>query len=263
MESKEDKKDPAEGMTAEQIREKLEKLKNELNTKTHEEKIAFKKNKKQREIKKIKDIFEKICEKNQKNMKFEDEYQKYRKDPKSFEERKMVIITRAMVDLFADNEEDEEKNKKKKMKLIKSEIEKKYEEEKAKEKENTNYKPPKVKLNIDSPIKDVLCEALRYDKYMEDPNYCSDYTPDDISDSDVSDVDTKSVIEEVSKNMELLTKASQCEKAEDKNQEFNEKLLNQYVKNAQEAKAFYYKEKLHIDINTEQGKEEKNPKYSS
>ena len=44
-------------------KEKLEKLKNELNTKTPEEKIAFKKNKKQREIKKIKDIFEKICEK--------------------------------------------------------------------------------------------------------------------------------------------------------------------------------------------------------
>ena len=41
----------------------------------------------------------------------------------------MVIITRAMVDLFADNdEEDEEKSKKKKMKIIKSEIEKKYEE---------------------------------------------------------------------------------------------------------------------------------------
>ena len=243
-------------------KEKLEKLKNELNNKTPEEKIEFKKNKKQREINKLKDIFGKICEKNQKNMKFEEEYKKYRENPKSFEERKMVIITRAMVDLFADNEEeDEEANKKKKMKIIKSEIEKKYEEEKTKEKENTNYKPPKVKINIDSPIKDVLCEALNYDKYIEDPNYCSDYTPDDVSDSDVSDVDTKSVMDEVAKNMELITKASQCEKAEDKNQEFNEKLLNQYVKNSQEAKAFYYKEKLNIDINTEQGKEEKNKMF--
>jgi len=243
-------------------KEKLEKLKNELNNKTPEEKIEFKKNKKQREINKLKDIFGKICEKNQKNIKFEEEYKKYRENPKSFEERKMVIITRAMVDLFADNEEeDEEANKKKKMKIIKSEIEKKYEEEKTKEKENTNYKPPKVKINIDSPIKDVLCEALNYDKYIEDPNYCSDYTPDDVSDSDVSDVDTKSVMDEVAKNMELITKASQCEKAEDKNQEFNEKLLNQYVKNSQEAKAFYYKEKLNIDINTEQGKEEKNKMF--
>ena len=104
----------------------------------------FKKNKKQKEIQNIKNIFQKICEKNQKNLKFEEEFAKYRKDPKSFEERKMVIITRAMVDLFADNDEDEEKNKKKKMKIIKSEIEKKYEEEKAKENSNTNYKHPKL-----------------------------------------------------------------------------------------------------------------------
>ena len=192
----------------------------------------------------------------QKNLKFEQEFAKYRKDPKSFEERKMVIITRAMVDLFADNDEDEEKNKKKKMKIIKSEIEKKYEEEKAKENSNTNYKPPKVKLTLDSSIKDVLCEALKYDKYISDENYCSDYTPEDLSDSDVSDVDTKSIMDEVSKNMETMTRASQCEKAEDINQQFNEKLYNQYIKNAQEAKAFYYKEKLKIDINTPEGKEE-------
>ena len=243
-------------------KEKIQKLKEELNNKTPEEKIEFKKNKRKKEIEKIKNIFEKICEKNNKQLKFEEEYAKYRKDPKSFEERKMVIITRAMVDLFDDNEEDEEANKKKKMKIIKSEIEKKYEEDKAKEKENVDYKSPKAKLTLDSSIKDVLCEALRYDKYFEDQNYCSDYSPDDISDSDVSDVDTNSLMEEVSKNMEAMMKASQCEKAEDINQQFNEKLLNQYIKNSQEAKAFYYKEKLKIDINTPEGKEEKNKMFN-
>ena len=243
-------------------KEKIQKLKEELNNKTPEEKIEFKKNKKKKEIEKIKNIFEKICEKNNKQLKFEEEYAKYRKDPKSFEERKMVIITRAMVDLFDGNEEDEEANKKKKMKIIKSEIEKKYEEDKAKEKQNVDYKSPKAKLTLDSSIKDVLCEALRYDKYFEDQNYCSDYSPDDISDSDVSDVDTNSLMEEVSKNMEAMMKASQCEKAEDINQQFNEKLLNQYIKNSQEAKAFYYKEKLKIDINTPEGKEEKNKMFN-
>ena len=243
-------------------KEKIQKLKEELNNKTPEEKIEFKKNKRKKEIEKIKNIFEKICEKNNKQLKFEEEYAKYRKDPKSFEERKMVIITRAMVDLFDDNEEDEEANKKKKMKIIKSEIEKKYEEDKAKEKQNVDYKSPKAKLTLDSSIKDVLCEALRYDKYFEDQNYCSDYSPDDISDSDVSDVDTNSLMEEVSKNMEAMMKASQCEKAEDINQQFNEKLLNQYIKNSQEAKAFYYKEKLKIDINTPEGKEEKNKMFN-
>ena len=243
-------------------KEKIQKLKEELNNKTPEEKIEFKKNKRKKEIEKIKNIFEKICEKNNKQLKFEEEYAKYRKDPKSFEERKMVIITRAMVDLFDGNEEDEEANKKKKMKIIKSEIEKKYEEDKAKEKQNVDYKSPKAKLTLDSSIKDVLCEALRYDKYFEDQNYCSDYSPDDISDSDVSDVDTNSLMEEVSKNMEAMMKASQCEKAEDINQQFNEKLLNQYIKNSQEAKAFYYKEKLKIDINTPEGKEEKNKMFN-
>ena len=62
--------------------------------------------------------------------------------------------------------------------------------------------------------------------------------------------------------MEAMMKASQCEKAEDINQQFNEKLFNQYIKNSQEAKAFYYKEKLKIDINTPEGKEEKNKMFN-
>ena len=244
--------------------EKIEKLKNDLNNKSNEEKILFKKNKRNKELNNIKNIFSKISEKLQKNSKFEEEYEKYRKDPKSFEERKMVIITKTMVDLFADDDEEndeqtKQKNNKKKMKLIKTEIEKKYEEEQSKEK--VEYKPPKVKLTLDSSIKDVLCEALRYDKYIQDANYCSDYSPDDISDSDVSDIDTKEVIEEVSKTMEILNKTSQMEKAEDINQQFNEKLLNQYIKNAKEAKAFYYKEKLKIDINTPEGQESKNKMF--
>ena len=54
-------------------KEKIEKLKNELNSKTNEEKINFKKNKRKKEIEKIKKIYEKICEKQQKNIKFEEE----------------------------------------------------------------------------------------------------------------------------------------------------------------------------------------------
>ena len=37
--------------------------------------------------------------------------------------------------------------------------------------------------------------------------------------------------------------------------------MNQYIKNAKEAKAFYYKEKLKIDINTPEGLEEKNKMF--
>ena len=117
----------------------------------------------------------------------------------------MKIITQATVDLFADDEEEDDK-KKKKIKIKNNpneELQKKLEEQK----QNETYKVPKIKLTVDSSIKDVLCEALKYDKYMNDENYCSDYNPEDISDSDVSDVDIKEIMLEVAKNMETMSKA--------------------------------------------------------
>ena len=62
--------------------------------------------------------------------------------------------------------------------------------------------------------------------------------------------------------METITKASECEHAEDINQQFNENLVKCYVKNSEEAKAFYYKEKLHIDITTPEGKKEKSKMFN-
>ena len=238
------------------IKEKKQKLIESLNNGTPEQQREFKIKKRKKEIQHIKDMFSKISTKLQKNYVFDEEYSKYREDPKSFEESKKKIITQAIVDLFASDDEEEEESKNKKKKFKKSpnaELEQKLKEEKEKE----VYKPTKVKLTMDSTINDTLCEALRYDKYIKDENYCSDYTPGDVSDSDVSDVDIKEVMLEVSKNMEAMAKASQCERAEDKNQEFNEKLVSQYVKNANQAKEFYYKEKLHIDITKPEGQNEK------
>ena len=245
------------------IKEKKQKLIESLNNKTPEEQKIFKKNKRKKEIENIKNIFSKINEKLKKNYVFEEEYNKYREDPKHFEERKMKIITQATVDLFAgdDDEEEEESKKKKKFKIkknINEELEKKLEEQK----ENELYKPPKIKLTVNSTIKDTLCEALKYDKYLKDENYCSDYNPEDISDSDVSDVDIKEIMKEVSKNMETITKASECDKAEDINQQFNENLVKYYIKNADQAKEFYYKEKLNIDIAKPEGQEEKNKMFN-
>ena len=243
------------------IKEKKQKLIESLNNKGPEEQKQFKKNKRKKEIEKIKNIFIKISEKLQKKYVFEEEYEKYRKDPQSFEEVKKKIITQATVDLFADDEE-EESNKKKKIKktAISDEMEKKLKEEE--EKEQEIYKPPKAKLSVDSTIKDTLCEAMRYDKYINDENYCSDYNQGDVSDSDVSEVDIKEVMLEVSKNMETMAKATECDHAEDINQQFNENLVKFYIKNADEAKEYYYKEKLHIDIKTPEGKEEKNKMFN-
>ena len=243
------------------IKEKKRQLIESLSSKTPEEQKEFKKNKRKKEIQNIKNIFSKISEKLDKKYVFEDEYAKYRADPSSFEERKMKIITQATVDLFASDDEEEEENKKKKIKIKKNpnaELQKKLEEQEAQE----VYKVPKVKLTTDSTIKDTLCEALRYDKYINDENYCSDFNVDDVSDSDVGEVDIKEIMLEVKKNMETITKASECEHAEDINQQFNENLVKCYVKNSEEAKAFYYKEKLHIDITTPEGKKEKNKMFN-
>ena len=248
------------------IKEKKQKLIESLNNKTPEEQKQFKRNKRKKEIEKIKNIFSKISEKLKKNYVFEEEYEKFKKDPNSLEEVKKKIITNTMVDLFAgdDDEEEEESKKKKKIKIKKTaateETEKKLKEEEEKEKEV--YKPPKAKLTEDSTIKDTLSEAMRYDKYINDENYCSDYNQGDVSDSDVSEVDIKEVMLEVSKNMETMAKATECEHAEDVNQQFNQNLVNCYIKNAEQAKEFYYKEKLHIDISTPEGKEEKNKMFN-
>ena len=243
------------------IKEKKQKLIESLNNKTPEEQKEFKKNKRKKEIQKIKNIFTQISEKEKKNYVFDDEYSKYRENPENFKKIEKKTIIQATIDLFGGSDDEEEENKKKKFKIKKAanqELEKKLEEEKSKE----AYKPPKTKLTTNSSIEDTLCEALKYDKYIKDENYCSDYNPDDISDSDVEEVDIKEIMIEVAKNMETMEKATECEHAEDINQQFNENLLKCYVKNVDEAKAFYYKEKLHFDINTPKGKEEKNKMFN-
>ena len=103
------------------IKEKKQKLINTLNNSTPEQKREFKIKKRKKEIQNIKDIFSKISDKLDKKYVFDEEYSKYREDPKSFEERKMKIITQATVDLFArddDEEEEESKNKKKNIKKV-------------------------------------------------------------------------------------------------------------------------------------------------
>ena len=236
------------------IRKKKEKLINDLTSKTAEEQKAFKINKKHKEITKIKEIFEKISNKLNKNYKFDEEFSKYKQNPNCYEERKEEKATQALVDIFGGSDDEEEENKKKKKKII---IIKKEETPVVED-----YKPVKKKLTIDSTINEVLSEALDYEKYMNDPNYCSDFSPNDVDDSDVSDIDIKSIMDELATSINNNINNQKEEKAEDINQEFNEKLVKNYV-NAEQAKEFYYKEKLHIDIKTEEGQKEKQKLFIS
>ena len=76
---------------------------------------------------------------------------------------------------------------------------------------------------------------------MNDENYCSEYHPEDVSDSDVGDVNMAEIMSEVAKNMETITKAKECEHAEDINQQFNENLVKCYIKNQMKQKHFIIK----------------------
>ena len=114
----------------------------------------------------------------------------------------------------------------------------------------TNQFPPK--------IEEILSEAKKYDNYIKNENYCSDFNEEDINDSDVSAIDIKEIMNEIVKNNaeeESKNENNIEEDDEDINKEFIEKLSK--LKNSKEVKEFYYKEKLNIDIKTNEGKNER------
>ena len=131
--------------------------------------------------------------------------------------------------------------------------------------EYQTYKNIQVTDNGDIPseIKELLSKAKKYDKYIEDENYCSDFTKEDVDDSDISDIDIKEIMNEVVNNMEE-SKQNESDESEDKddiNLLFLQKVKD--LKTAREVKEFYYKEKLHIDIKTDIGKKERDKLFNT
>lgn len=153
---------------------------------------------------------------------------------------------------------------KKKFKEISDELKKEYvfkdEYEKLKNKNVNNES--KTDDDINPKIEEILKEALKYDSYIEDENYCSDMKFEDIDDSDISDIDTKEVLAEFLKNNNKNTEEEKKEVEDDNdiNIIFVEKMKK--LKNAKEVKEFYYKEKLNIDLNTEVGKKEREKMFN-
>lgn len=86
----------------------------------------------------------------------------------------------------------------------------------------------------------------------------SDLCEGDVPDSDISDVDLEDLraIEEeagpISK--EMLVQLRMAEESQRKDKDFSEELLKRYTEDPDAAKAFYYKEKEGIDVDTEEGK---------
>ena len=119
----------------------------------------------------------------------------------------------------------------------------------------------KVPYEISPKIEKLFSESKKYEKYILDENYCSDFKEEDINDSDISDIDIKEVMNEIVKNLESEESKNQddIEENDDINRIFIEKINK--MKNAKEVKEYYYKEKLNIDINTVEGKKQRDKMF--
>ena len=137
-------------------------------------------------------------------------------------------------------------------------IEDNFETEYIKYKERDNVNKIEDDGNkLDDNLKKFYLEIDKYYKYITDKNYCSDFKEEDINDSDIGEVDINEVIQEVAKNNKLA-KESEEKEVDDEN-DINKKFMQQIIKfkNAKDAKEFYYKEKLNINLKEEKGIKER------
>jgi 5'-3' exonuclease len=109
---------------------------------------------------------------------------------------------------------------------------------------------PKQKIDIQN----ILKSASKYSRYIKDNNYCSDINIDDISDADIGVISDPELLEDDCPYEEGFNK--NLEENQDMDQVFQKKLVDLYINDVSSAKAFYYKEKLKIDLETPEGKEE-------
>ena len=224
----------------EKLNIKKEKLFNELSKKPIDEIKKFKSERKKKKFESLKNAFKKKMEiidcKTGKT--FEEQLDDYLTKKNDENMKKMKIITNTLVSLF--DSDDEGKN---------SNI--------------NNEQKPKI-INENSTIEEIFDEAEKYYKYIKEENYYSDFNVNDINDSDVSTIDEKELEIEVKKEEEKneINQLNYEEKSEDLNQQFFETLVKYYVNDINKAKEFYYKEKLHFDITTEEGKKEKEKMFN-
>lgn len=121
---------------------------------------------------------------------------------------------------------------------------------------------PKEKLHeikVQDKLKMIVEKASKYHNYIKDKNYCSDINIDDISDGDIGEVSDPNVSFDEEGDSKFTKEYAQ---RQDMDLVFQEKLISYYVKDVNEAKAFYYKEKVGIDLQTEDGRKEHKNMFS-
>ena len=176
------------------------------------------------------------------------------------EEKKKKFIE----DVKNKNKDEQQKIKKELINKRILKIKKKYKIEDNFENEYMKYKEKNIGNNIENQenkleenLEKFFSKINKYDKYISDKNYCSDFKEGDINDSDISDVDINEAIQEVAKNIEAEENFIEDE-TEDPN-DINILFMKEITKfkTAKEVKEFYYKEKLNIDLKEEKGKKER------
>lgn len=109
-------------------------------------------------------------------------------------------------------------------------------------------------VNNREKINEILKEASQYKNYIYDENYCSDFNILDIEDDDISDIAESDLNVDASEF--YVDYEKEYEESQDVDIIFHKKLVEFYITDINKAKAFYYKEKLKIDLETDQGKEQ-------
>lgn len=121
--------------------------------------------------------------------------------------------------------------------------------------ETTNKLPNAVDVKkevVTDNLRNIISQVSKYNRYIQDDNYCSEINIDDIEDEDVG------VISDPEVDLEDVGKINEIDYAnnQDMDKVFQQKLLQLYITDVNKAKAFYYKEKLGIDLDTPEGQEE-------
>lgn len=101
----------------------------------------------------------------------------------------------------------------------------------------------------------ILKCSTRFYKYLQQPNYVSDFNPNDMNDSDVSSIsDVEITPDDKDFKDGFDNKLIECQDFE---KIFQQKLISLYISDVGEAKKFYYSEKVKIKVGNAEGQAER------
>jgi 5'-3' exoribonuclease 1 len=239
-------------MRIKKILTKKENLLLEIKSKEEAFIINFKKNKVNKKLKKINDEYEKEIE-------FRGGNKKFKEDLKNFMKNELISGINKLnkrdkdYDDIDNNEDHNSKNIPKADTLdAQKNLTSLFDSDDEDKNKNIKKIPNDNTQKLDK-MSSIMNQAAKISRYILDDHYCSDLCIDDIEDEDIGKVSE----DEIDGNfLEENENDRQLEENQDMDKVFQKKLLDLYITDVNKAKAFYYKEKLKIDLTTQSGREE-------